>query len=307
MRKKFNVKFSRYNKVPHRSHIYLKYRNLVEVLLTPSIDAYTDYQYDDLYIEHEYARILKGYLKKREIDNIAYLTGLTGTGKTSLLKHVFRHIENEHVIINEKTLVIPFTCDNALIEVKKFRKRLTNLFFAITKKLCVTNGVEPYNKNHETINDFMKYVEERCIPYTVNQKGWRELSNEEILDQIYEEDDLELAVLAFKYTMKQPEIHIDNVVFIMDDVESVGTEKEAYPIYLANKIRACLMNRSRMEKEKWSSTVLIGCRHYIYRILLTKVKNKEDDFLMGQANIKRTTMESFPQDDNFGRLCSLGG
>ena len=83
----------------------------------------------------------------------------------------------------------------------------------------------------------------------------------------------------------------------MDDVEAVGKDNELIPIYLANKINSCLINRSEKEKVKWCSSVFIACRHFIWRIFSTKRENKEDDDLIFLSQIDKNTMEAFGYND----------
>ncbi len=293
MRTKYNEKITYREGAKGRSNIYLKYFDYIEDLLTPTIDSYCKYSYEKLYVKHSLYNELEHYADVRNVDKFLYVTGVTGTGKTSLLKAVFKHYENTYVI-RDNTLVIPFACDNHVGEPDELKKRLSSLFFGITIMLCDTYGLKKYCDNAE---NFHEYIRERRIQFSVNQRGWRELSPSGLIDQLYEDNPLELSLLAFKYTMKQEGNPINNVVFIMDDVESIGRQKEVFPIYLANKVMACLDNRSRMEKEKWCCTVIAACRHYVYRLLTTKKNKQEEDPLLAAAGIERSTMESFWGDD----------
>ena len=290
MRSKYNEKIWYKDDTFGRSNIYLKYGEYIEDLLTPTIDSYRKHTFEKLYIRHSLYDDLKKYKEKRNIDDFLYLTGLTGSGKTSLLKDVFKHYENTYVLEN-KMLVIPFACDNCVGEPKELKMKIANLFFGVIRKLCKEYGLKKYDEN---VEEFREYIENRRTSFSVNQRGWREVSAEILLDQLYEDHPLELSLLAFKYTMGQDNNPIDNIIFIMDDVESVGSEKELFPIYLANKVRECLDNRARKEKEKWCCTVIVACRHYVSRILLTK-KNyqSDDDALLNAADITKDTLESF--------------
>lgn len=153
-----------------------------------------------------------------------------------------------------------------------------------------------YNKK-SNISEFINYIKKRKKQCSVNQESWKLISDDEILNQLYNNDSLELALLAFKYTMSQEKNKINNFIFIMDDLESVGQKEEILSIYLANKIEACLENRDELEKDKWCCTVIIACRHYVFRILNTKWNNGDDNNLLQKAGIDKSTMESFSVDE----------
>ena len=281
-----------------RSLVFLKYNQEIETLLEPSEASYRNYSFDELYVDHPLVSIMEKYKNKRETDSLVYLTGLTGTGKTSLLKKVFKHYKNT-VVIEDNRIVIPYTCDSMVGDAAILRERLSTLFFGVIDLLCHTYKIKAFNADDDSKSRFVNYLKERRIQFSVNQKGWRKITNEELIDQLFIEDNLELSLLALKYTLKDEGIPITNVVFIMDDVESVEKCDELLPIYLANKINTCLINRGENEKKKWCSTVVIACRHFIYRIFTTKRKYREDNDLIIQSRVDRETMESFAYDDNY--------
>ncbi len=290
MRVKYNERYSQMDTgTGGRSNIYLKYRDQVETLLAPSIDSYRNYGFDELYVPSIYHKDLEPFLNKRETNSFIYLEGLTGTGKSSLLKYVFRHFDNSSRI-DGTTLVIPFACDNNIGDKNGLKPRLACLFFAVTDKLIEAYGLEDFRDNTE---EFRDYIKDRRESFSVNQDGWRKITAEELIDQLYNEDTLELSIFALKYSMAQEGNPIDNVVFIMDDVESVGLNLEIYPIYLANKINSCLKNRTNVEKKKWCNTTIVACRHYVFRLLCTMQKDKTDEEILREVGIDRSTMESF--------------
>lgn len=290
MRSKYNEKYWYKDNTYGRSNIFLKYGDYIEDLLSPTIDSYRKYTFEKLYVRHPLYGQLKKYRNKRNIDDFLYLTGLTGSGKTSLLKDVFKHYENTYVLEN-KMLVIPFACDNNVGEPDELKKKIASLFFGIIRILCEEYGLKKFGDN---VEEFRKYIENRRTTFSVNQRGWKDISAETLLDQLYEDHPLELALLAFKYTMCQEDNPLENFIFIMDDIESVGSEKELFPIYLANKVRECLDNRSRKEKEKWCCTVIVACRRYVARMMRTKrIYKQEEDTLLMAAGINKNTLESF--------------
>ena len=304
MRKKYNENVGNIQKTtPERSNIFLKSKENINALLATSIESQSQYTYEELYVPNTLSKELSYYLNKQQINHLVYLTGLTGTGKTSLLKYVFRHFSNTYEFL-DKTLIIPFACDGQVGETFELKKKLANMFFGVTNVLCENYGLEQYN---EDVKGFYEYIKKRRVQYSVNQNSWRKATPEEIIDQLYQKYPLELSLLAFKYTMCQKNNPINNVVFIMDDLESVGVNKEVFPIYLANKIKLCLDNLSSDEKGKWSCTTIIGCRHYVYRIFDTRRRYIEnDDRWLELAELDRTTMESFSGEElDIGECVSL--
>lgn len=253
-----------------RSHIYLKYRQLVQHLLVPDATSYRLYNYDDLYVKHDLYDTFIEYKKACGNDNYVYLTGLTGSGKTSLLKSVFKHYENT-ILLSDEELIIPYSFDNS-VNNSEFHQKLSRLLFMACKKISSHFHIDNFTKQPD---EFCMYIAERRESYGYNQRGWEECSSKTLLDQLHESHPLELSLIALKYMLKNPNCTIKNVIIIIDDIETIAEENELLPIFSCDKINSCLQNRSLIEKKKWCLNLIVACRHYVYRMKQTNETSHE--------------------------------
>lgn len=295
MRVKYNEYFQDRTMEHSRGMLYIKYHTQITALLAPSIDSYRYYGFEKLYVQQPLLEFTKTYKSKGPTDNFVYITGTTGSGKTILLKATFGHVDNANVY-DAPNLIIPFTCDNMVGDMQQLRQKMASLYLATIDKLCDDYNLKKYNKD---IDDFIRYIKKRRIQYSISQTDWREKSNEELMDELNKNDRLELALLALKYTLKQEDSPFDNVVIIIDDIESVGPKNELRPVYISNKIFSCLNNRADDEKAKWCCNVVVACRHYVWRIFSTRHKEHPDSEYLREANLTNGTMESFSYIEDF--------
>ena len=297
MRIKYNEKFQDKTNNHSRGMLYTKYHQQITALLAPSIDSYRYYGFEKLYVKQPLLDLTKLYTRKGLTDNFIYITGTTGSGKTMLLKATFGYIENA-VVYDAPNLIIPFACDNMVGNIENLRQKIATLYLSVIKKICEEHNLKKFNAK-ENVADFLEYIKNRRIQFSISQSDWREKNNEELMDELNKNDRLELALLALKYTLKQRNCPFENVVFIIDDIESVGLNNELRPIYISNKIFFCFFNRSQAEKEKWCCNVVVACRHYVWRIFTTKHRDHPDPSYLKEANLTYATMESFSYIEDF--------
>lgn len=297
MRIKYNENFQDKTMERSRGMLYTKYHQQITALLAPSIDSYRYYGFEKLYVYQPLLEFTKIYKSKGLTDNFIYITGTTGSGKTILLKATFGHIDNT-VVYDVPNLIIPFSCDNMVGNMEQLRQRIASLYLGTIDKICNDYGLKKYNAP-ENVADFIEYIKTRRIQFSISQDDWREKNNEALMDELNKNDRLELSLLALKYTLKQEKSPFDNVVFIIDDIESVGPDNELRPVYISNKIFSCLNNRTQVEKEKWCCNVVVACRHYVWRIFSTRHRDHPDSGYLREANITYGTMESFAYIEDF--------
>lgn len=297
MRIKYNEKFQDKTKDRSRGMLYTKYHQQITALLTPSIESYRYYGFEKLYVQQPLLEFTKIYKNKGPTDNFIYITGTTGSGKSILLKATFGHIDNA-VVYDPPNLIIPFACDNMVGDMEHLRHRIASLYLGTINKICEDYGLRKFNAP-ENIDDFVDYIGVRRVQFSISQTDWRVKTNEELLDELHANDRLELALLALKYTLKQEKSPFNNVVFVIDDIESVGSNNELRPVYISNKIFSCLNNRTLEEKKKWCCNVVVACRHYVWRIFSTRHREHPDPVYLKEAKFTYGTMESFTYIEDF--------
>ena len=72
-----------------KSNIYMSYEKQVEKLTAPSLLDMQISNYMDCYVKLEQHKQLETYLDADGPDGLVYLTGVTGSGKTTILDAVF--------------------------------------------------------------------------------------------------------------------------------------------------------------------------------------------------------------------------
>ena len=89
----------------------------IDFLLTASANELHEVKFDDIYVSKpDEEDTLRKLLKPSFSDKIIYLTGVTGVGKTMLLRKVFQIHNMTPIIIDDtNTMVIPISFDNAII------------------------------------------------------------------------------------------------------------------------------------------------------------------------------------------------
>lgn len=86
----------------------------IDFLLTASANELHEVKFDDIYVSKpDEEDTLRKLLKPSFSDKIIYLTGVTGVGKTMLLRKVFQIHNMTPIIIDDtNTMVIPISFDN---------------------------------------------------------------------------------------------------------------------------------------------------------------------------------------------------
>lgn len=291
LRSKYNLSYV--NDLKRKGDIEKFLKREIEFLLAASVSDLKGVDFDDIYVHNYDAEsTLKDYLEVSSCDKILFLTGLTGSGKSMLLKHVFRIFNLKPVLLNNKhTLVIPFTFDNLHSksdeEIKNFFARMIR---AASKKIESTFSVIQFN---DAEDDFIQCVEEHRADLLYHNDIYPPPSNAEQINNMIQKDYLGYVSMLLKFYLYQIECEIDNVVFILDDIEGVGEEKEIIPITIFFEIITCMQNISNLRQRTWDLKFIISCRHYVYRI----TRSREE---FGQTFEAYSEQELYELDNNIG-------
>ena len=123
MKTKFNSNFSTINNdtTRHDSYIQKYLEREIDFLLTPSANQIGQMDFEKIYINNnDLENELEKYSTHTHNNNICVLSGLTGSGKSMLVRHVFK-IHSMAPSVHDKNLIIPFN--------------LTSLLFFISTRL----------------------------------------------------------------------------------------------------------------------------------------------------------------------------
>ncbi len=279
-----------------RSNIYMSYREEVEMLTAPSLTDIPIPNYMDCYVEMEQHKQLLPYLDAKGPDSLVYLTGVTGSGKTTLLKAVFDQ-ENNGIVINGKTAIITFVWkpsdDEKNHPCYSVNIHYANFLLACINKISKIYGVPTYKQN---VFEFLEFIENNDFDFYAQGNG----EGEEKIKSLQNFDLLKFAMLYLRYMLSKCEI--ENVVFLFDELEEAGKdnngeELEIVVIELAYTIKHFLSSRTIEARvnEGFRFTVMISCRHYVYRMVTNKKKQIPNRFwLKVNAESQSETMIDIP-------------
>lgn len=236
------------------------------------------------YVEHPEAEntLRECLVADQFIDKSLVFTGLTGSGKTTILRHVFGLETNANQsTINGNTIIIPID----------FNRSQHSAQVAILSSLraAIEKIVDMYGIDYPDIsnNQFYEYIKERRPDFLcLNSKNIQITSYKEKLTVFLDMLPTPFASCQLQYVMDQPKCQLHLVVLIVDNIEAFmdSNAKNAKFRYLAPVIEAfklaeCIDQRG--DKTKWQFNMLIACRHHIWRIMKGEfVDNTKESILL---------------------------
>lgn len=280
--KKFNSTYNFSSNNNKKSYIWLYLRDEIETLLCSTLDELPNIPFDDAYVfspEKEYETMLESFYQKKEREQLLFLTGLTGSGKTTILKKVFRIFNHKPLIVNN-SIIIPFKFDNFDSEekssfdenVERINERITNILLSATTKIKQSQELQDVK---ERIDEYIEFVDAIHSDTLYFKNKFCE-SNEEIFSELRIQKRYEYAMLLLKFYLLDNKCKINNIIFILDDIESVGHGLEIKPIKKLFRIYECMHNIPLDKKGKYNTNCIISCRHFVYREVTQSAKNSKE-------------------------------
>lgn len=248
---------------------YLK--NEIDFLLAPSADQLNGVDFEDIYISVPLVEnFLNSALTYSQSDKIYYLTGLTGSGKSMILKKVFKY-QGMSPRISNNTLIIPFSFDNFPSNPSVFdsdKEGINNVYVNMLNSVCEL--IEKSCPNIKLIRDneadFLAKVGESRADYTQVPNIWPRPNTSERIQYFMDSNPIPFNTAMLKYYLNQSNCFINNIVILVDDIEGAGENQELIPIKTAYRIITCLENTPK--SKDWSVHLIIGCRNYVYRLIM---------------------------------------
>lgn len=253
----------------HRSYIQTFLGDEINVLLAPSANQISQVNFDDLYIHNtEMENNLKKYLQHTGRNNTCIIEGLTGSGKTMLVRHVFG-IHSWTARIKGNSIIIPLSFDNALFgDVKsKFAAMMHGACDCLTTTFPLLNHVDTHP------NEFYTYIVEhrQDLLYAIDQ--YPTPSIPEQIKMLHDANLLGFYSSALKFYLNQTDVcTIDNIVIVIDDIEGIRSEgndkeqAELLPVKMALELIECMQNKGN-HATSWSLNTIISCRHFVSRMM----------------------------------------
>ena len=247
-----------------KSHIYQRFYNEVNELLASSDEQFRSINLRDFYVRHEYHDDITKYLNPEGLRNqLIILEGVAGSGKSTIQRNVFDYTANA-IVYRGNTIVIPYSYIAFEGDQNALTMRMAQYLNAARCNLSERFSIPPIDNEFA---DFLKYVREREEALT-QASGVQATS----FLEMFNENPLEVSILAFQFTVSHSKCKINNVIFIFEDMEAIGERYEDIPVRNAVHLYTSLM-RKRKEGDfnKWKFVVIISMRHYLWRILNGKM------------------------------------
>lgn len=243
----------------------------VDFLLASSVNELNGVEFDDIYIENSEAEFfLSTLLAPSYSDKVLFLTGMTGTGKTMLIRRVFRTHTMTPLIIND-TLIIPISFDNITglkaVHPDDLVKHVTTIFADMINYACekIENTYSTIVKVENDQHSFYHFICANRGGIAAYSNVFPRLSIEQKITKLANDQPLTFNSAMLKYYIGQDQCPINNVVFILDDIEGIGERNELIPVKVMFEVMTCMQNQTK--SKKWTANALISCRHYIFRVI----------------------------------------
>lgn len=261
------------------SNIYKSYRREVELLTASSLTDMHIRNYMDCYVELEQHKQIEKYLESDGPDNLVYLTGVTGSGKTTVLKAALKH-QNNNIVFNNNTAIITFVW-KATEKEKQNSARNIERHYANFLLACVNKIADKYSIGHfdQKPASFLKFIEDNDLDFFSQSYA----NGKNKIMALIKENPLKLAIFALRFiATKTP---VDNIIFLFDELEEAGKDTkgqalETKLIETAYSIKHFLSLRDAVKRkaESFRFTVIISCRHYVYRMITLKKQESDNEF-----------------------------
>ena len=201
-------------------------------------------------------------------DKSLVFTGLTGSGKTTILRHVFGLETNSNKpFIQNNTLIIPVDFNRSQ---PSAQDAILSSLRAAIQELTATYDIDFPDINN---NKFYEYINKRRPDFLfLNPKHNQLTQSGEKMNTFLEKMPLTFASCQLQYVMDQDMCKIKLVVLIIDNIEAFvdpnakdSKTRHLAPVIEAFRLAECIIQRG--DTTDWCFNMLIACRHHIWRIM----------------------------------------
>lgn len=244
------------------------------------------------YVRHEEAEsVLNDCLIGDPLkDKSLVFTGLTGSGKTTILRHVFGlEVNGNSSLIKGERIIIPIDFNRAQHSAKD--AILSSMRSAIQK---ISDMCEiPYpDIDNESFYEYVKELRDDFLH--LDPKNTQQTPNREKMNTFLEILPTTFASCQLQYVMDHPKCNLKLVVLIVDNIEAFlnttpKNAKERYlsPVIEAFKLSDCISQRG--DDTKWCFNMVIACRHHIWRIMKGEFTDNSQESVLLQSYVTSET------------------
>lgn len=285
MRKKRNAKNL---SVPTDGYIKKYFATDIGRILVPSTRSIQNCGEQIPYVPHPDAEKTLGDLLIGDPmkDKSLIFTGLTGSGKTTIVRHVFGlEFNASKSTIRENTIIIP-------VDFNRSHSSAQNTILS-SLRAAVYMLVNMFEIDFPDVNNeaFFKYIYDRRDDLLhLNPKHNQSTPYSERMVTLLEILPTAFASCQLQYVMDHQCCPIQLVVLVVDNIEAFldSKAKNSMSRYLAPIIEAfrladCIDQRGRATK--WCFNMVIACRHHIWRIMKGEFNDNSQDNALLQSYI----------------------
>lgn len=240
------------------------------------------------YVHHEEAETFIEGALSRDIfeDKSKVLTGLTGSGKTTIIRHICKSENNlSNCVIDDNKIIILIDFNRP--QVSADEALCSNLRAAI-EKIVIKYKIDYPDYNNKNFYEFIKQTGADYLNYKKNLNLTTPFQDrmrvfDEKLPAVYSSYQLQ-------YVMDSENCDLNLAVLIIDNVEASvnfqaknSREKYLQPIISSFQIAECIQGRGI--STKWSFNMLIACRHHIWRIIKGEFRDNSPENSLLQSYV----------------------
>lgn len=284
--KKRNAQNKRYNT---SGCIKSYFKDEINLLLTSNSNAFRNLP--EPYVSHpEAEKELEEILQYDELKNkVLWFTGLTGSGKSTILQHMFEYSANTNGIRfkGNDTIIIPVDFNRSH---NKAQAAILSSLGSAIGEICKRFSIKYPHVDDE---DFFEYVsQKRPDVVYLNPNLTSATTHKEMLHYFKQVIPEAFASLQLQYVLDKTNGKIKLVVLVVDNVEAYmpgdqSEERYVEPLIVAFKLSDCINKQS---PHTWGFNMVISCRHYIYRIAKPKY---------AETSKSSIQLESFGHDSKY--------
>lgn len=263
-----------------KNQISKKFKQMFDILLTPNYFEGSNYGkyfssldekgYNEAYVQQPSSeQALRDFINQDE-DNIKYLVGYTGVGKTTLLRNFFKIYDRKPVIENDNVIIYTsfysMSSDDTSIS-HTIMSTIETLIDFITETSYVDRLMSMDKVFFDKLYNFIENNNPNLIKNYPSTDEYRKklkktTAHKTIIDYLNANFHLDYLLTLLKFCLYEKNISPKNIVFIFDDIESKETKHHEEIMSISRQIKKCLesfINRS------WRIKIIISLRNYSYR------------------------------------------
>lgn len=297
-----------------RNQIGRRFSKIFDVLLNPGYYEGTKYakyfnEFDDngkskIYVYDPLEKELNKLIES-EKNEMKYLVGLAGMGKTTLLRNFFK-IKERDVIINKNHIVVYISFYYSHLSEdspqNSIDKEITS-YLSRAVSVIMSKNMDSFDCEKNFWINFYEYIDrnkpallenESIIP---SSSFFSDLKKEELtyerklkkIQDVCSNRPIEYYSILIKYILTNiKNTEIDSIIFIYDDIESKGEVFHKSVIETARHIYSCF---SATEGNELLIKSIVSLRAYTFRCNVGRQSEARREFLKNNTILKKSTVD----------------